>query len=403
MDSGRGARSEAHRQSLLLAVGRGRSTRLGSCLTLDSLTVAFLIRPNYRAKFGGDVLQMQAYAAALTDRGHRVEIVPIARQLPTRQWDIAHIFNVDRPLEFIHAFDYAYSSATRTVVSTIHHPIPWVEEYEQRARTGAMRLLSRALPSYGPREYFKHILRDHRPPWGVGPNEILDQVGVRLERAHRVLVLSRAEQTALCSDFSCTVDSNVTCLPNGIHLSPTGEGHRRPSPHPKVLVAGRIESRKNSLALAEALSRESVAVTFAGGASRAEPDYVRAFRRLASCSSNIEYLGQVSPDSMPDLYGATDIVLSASHFEVFPLVELEAAGYGCRMIGTTRSLSVEYSLADERIEPTFTSDAIHTVLHKVGAEGPPPASRANMVRDEFSWSRIGDSINAIYQELGAGR
>ncbi|MCS5792616.1 glycosyltransferase [Klebsiella pneumoniae subsp. pneumoniae] len=102
-----------------------------------------------------------------------------------------------------------------------------------------------------------------------------------------------------------------------------------------VLVCGRIEERKNSLAILRELGKTKLTVVFVGGENHNNKKYVTKFKDEISNYNNITFIGKKKPIDLISLYRRSRFHVSASWFEVASLVDLEAYAYGCKVISST--------------------------------------------------------------------
>src|SRR3954447_1894776 len=270
------------------------------------LLVDCVVRSDAELKSGGDTVQIREYARYLAPRGVDVREVPFHPTMTFRPGAVVHIFNVDRPLEYLVASRIARSHPR--LVSPIHHNIGRVRRMRAAERgRGLTSLVGRVLPEVG-REWLGLVVRAQRRSTTIGqrlasawtgvatvpalPN-VWRRVGAELDRAEAVALLAQGEGTDLAA-LTGWQRSNAVVVPNG-RPEDTDLRQRRewPDRSEEILVVGRIEPRKRQLELARAADRLRIRVTFIGQRSNAGDAYTRAFDRLAASSPFVQYIGSL--------------------------------------------------------------------------------------------------------------
>ena len=370
--------------------------------------VLFQIRFDAFSAFGGDTFQMRQYHREL--QGQRIGTeISTSLQPDLDGYDLVHLFNIDRPMETFVQMQNAKRQGKHVVLSSIHHPFRHIEYYERYSRKGVLSVLPRIFASRSSRECFKDFFRviHGRAPWRAWRNEFrLGQLREQkeiLQRADAVCLLARAEEDEIQADFGRKPD-RAYVIRNGCN------GAAGNSPLPAeisrvldrlgdfVLVAGRIEARKNQIGVINALKGTKVPIVFAGGTNPWHRTYVKRFLRLVGESRNLVYLGRLDSDYMPALYSRAKAHLLASWFEVSPLVDLEAAYWGCNVVTTTRSYSSEYAsdfaLFCDPANPESIRSAVLEAFRK-----PKDPRVPELVAKRFSWHKSATKLLEVYKEV----
>ncbi len=294
--------------------------------------------------------------AALTARGHEVELLAIAS-----------VESGGAPVEWLAG--PKSPTRTRRLLTQLHNP-------------GAGRLIDRALGTFEPHLIHFHALNDlsasvlsaaravpavltlhdyalfypllHR----VLPDEPFCNVGTfpccfghaharyifELVRTHRHRArLADLQAVIAPSRYVLRVAQamgvgNAVLCPNGIIVS--GEVQEPRQRHPEILYAGRLEHEKGVLALAEAFeivadSLPSARLVFAGiGTAQGS---LAAFAASSRHHSRIELLGRVTHDELARRQASCRILAMPSLWpEPFGLSGLEAMAYGTPVVGSGR-------------------------------------------------------------------
>src|SRR5690606_20347363 len=140
--------------------------------------------------------------------------------------------------------------------------------------------------------------------------------------------------------------SEAILTPNG-RPEPVGS---RLSRVPRILVVGRIETRKRSLDVARVSRDMNVPITFVGGVNQNEPSYIEDFRSIVDQTPILTWTGEVDHARVLELMSSSTVLLNCSWVEVQSLVDLEAAFRGCRVITVANGGSSKEWLGENVIE-----------------------------------------------------
>jgi glycosyltransferase involved in cell wall biosynthesis len=326
-----------------------------------------LVRRDFETKPGGDVAMAQTYARALTEAGATVSMLAMSRdRLVTAE--TVHLFNVDHRVEF--GFAAGVLSRERRgplVISPIHHPMHRVEHFEAEHRSGPLRMVNLLGQTAVGRERIKHALRRHSleglAEAARGGRSNRAKIAAALSSAELVIYLADGERRSIEATFGVSLAANGRLVPNSVDIDDSVDVHANRDID--VLVVGRIEERKNQLRIAEALSGTPWRVVFAGSAGQRSRRYWTAFLRTIDSAPNLEYHQHMPIQELNRLYGRARVLVSASHFEVVSLAELEAVSYGCQLVSTTSGYTSEYVGPHATyLEPTAPAD---TLIEAIGA------------------------------------
>ncbi|MDR2122238.1 MAG: glycosyltransferase family 4 protein [Flavobacteriaceae bacterium] len=302
------------------------------------MKIAFLTRVDAFSKYGGDTYQLEMYCKYLEEMKHESKIcfdldVPV-------DFDCYILVNLDRPLELIVYYEKLcqMNLIKKTLFLTIHHDYKIIEFFEKTIRTGILYMPLKIFNGYLKREKFKNIVRCIKykklrfytfKQLFMSYSEIIRKILIDIP----LILIADKEKEIIERDFGIIIKKYFTVY-NGVDIKPViqKDWSRRDI---DILVVGRIEPRKNVLALAKLLDNSPYQVRFVGAINMNVPNYCRKFKKIIMKSNNMKYLGKKSPSEMINVYCRSKICISASWFEVASLVDLESYAYGCNVIAST--------------------------------------------------------------------
>lgn len=318
------------------------------------MKVCFLMRSEFKSVHGGDVVQINNYCNYLETNEVSCEL---HASFPEEPFDAYFIVNIDRPIEVYNYHKKIIKTGKPYYVIPIHHPVDAVSKFEMYSRGGFGQYLAKAIPDFYRREKVKNISRSLKRAWYV--KYILKTLFLNyrkmikgvLEQADCVFCIADKERIAMNRRFNASFEYEI--VKNGIdstYFNSTDLSERNID----VLVVGRIEQRKNQLSVIKALKGTGLVVSFAGATEDNLTQYQKAFLSECSDLKNFHYLGKLTQKELFRYYAKSKLVLNASFFEVSPLVDIEGAAMGCRVVST------KYGYTDENIEGVRLIDPYST-------------------------------------------
>lgn len=362
------------------------------------MRVLFLLRSDTDRLVGGTAEQLRQYARAVTERGGEAT-VSVGTQPPEGRFDVAHVFNVDWPLETAHQMELALRCADRVVLSPVHHDRRWEEEYHRAGRHGLSRTVAsvvgvdgfmalRGLAQAGR----THELRSE------AARQLVRGVAGRqrwmLEAADSWLVASPAEADSIVADFGVARRPAHVIRNGGDWV----EDAAPPASLPRdfVLCVARVEARKNQLALARALTAVGVPGVFVGVPNPRHRAYVERFAAYVARHPSLTWLPSLDRMRTLALFRHARAHALASWYEVAALVDSEAAVAGTRVMTTARGHSRDV-LGDAAVywDPASGDAGLVDKLRETLGRSPEPGSVPRF-RRELAWSRIRDDVARAY-------
>lgn len=245
--------------------------------------------------------------------------------------------------------------------------------------------------------------------WKLGPRglrkRVFDRTSHRnqrktLDNSARILVLSQTEASALDRYYG-DAKSPTVVVPNGIDdrfftARPDEFRQHFGVEEPFVLCTGRIEPRKNQLALARAAHLSGVACLFLG--SEQDSAYV------AACSKEggpyVRFLGEVDPgsDLLPSACSAATVFALVSFTEVLSLSALEAAAGGARLVLSNSWGAEEHFKEHAAYVSPKNIQEISDALTRAMALGR-NESQVGFFEREYRWSSVAKKLEGVYREV----
>jgi polysaccharide pyruvyl transferase WcaK-like protein len=296
------------------------------------LRVLMQIRPDFRERPGGDVVQLEAMLPYLRENGVVAEMT--GETAPDLSgYDLVHIINLDRPEDpyrhCLNAFEQGKPVALSTVHTDLTEFLEWGDtDYWDLPEPARSDPTPRKARTPGPvelrRRALAHLQRQSLIDWATAylPNaqvnaEYLARTfGMDLSRS--VVVPNAAKEES----FSATPDLFV----------------EKRGLQDFVLCVGRVEKKKNQLSLIAALRSTGIPLVIVG---QPNPEsYLELCRRYAG--DNVHFITSLSEAELASAYAAAKVHALASWIELPGLTSLEAAAAGCNIVSTDRGSPREY-------------------------------------------------------------
>lgn len=312
-----------------------------------TMRVLILTRPEIFKYFGGEAVQIRETSKALAKLGVSVDVSTDLRP-DCSPYDVVHLFNLTMVAETYVQARHARKQGKPLVLSTIY--CTW-DEFERLGRRGFLRWINRLLPSMEARQrlkaFAKAFLAENRfahwlqfvKGYQREQKEVLEMVDVILPNCW-------CEAEAIEREFG-RHGAEVQVVPNGV--DPAWAEEVSPTPfvdryglHDFTLCVGRIDERKNQVALIKALADTGMELVFIGGLSPRHNVYSHEFSELVSRYSNVHYLGQLDHEMALSAMKAARVHVLPSWLETPGLTSLEAGLLGCRVVTTDRGGPPEY-------------------------------------------------------------
>ncbi|WP_375406720.1 glycosyltransferase [uncultured Amnibacterium sp.] len=366
-----------------------------------------VVRSDAARKSGGDTVQVREYTAHLAAWGFDVREVPFHPAMRLRPGAVVHVFNIDRPFEFLLACRAA--AGHRVVVSPIHHEIGRVRAMRAADRgRGLVSVSAQVLPE-ALREWLATAYRAVRGSTGAAGiaasaltaarplpavPTVWRRTGRQLDRVAAVALLAEGEGRDLRRLTGWRADNDLV-VPNG-RPEDLDLALRRPwadRPPGSIVVVGRIEPRKRQLELARAAVAVGVPVRFVGPFADETNAYASAFTDLVAANAILSHDGAKDRSEVLALLGSSRVLVNASWVEVQSLVDLEAATMGCAVVTTRTGHSREW-LGDA--VTAEDGDDLGALLRRAAALAAASAPVPAASRYDRTWEQAAEQLAEVY-------
>ena len=316
------------------------------------MKILMMVRPNFYEFGGGDRVQVLKTKEALERRGHSVTIATgFVSNL--RPYSVVHLFNMMlTPHAYLIYALWAKRSGKPVVLSTIYwNPSEWLEHARAEGFLPPQTSEGRANPFSGISKsnlmwllpQFKetrHWVKLYITTRGTGRASAYVRRTL-IGTVDALLPNGESEGEMVQHDFGRARKSIF--IPNGVD---DAFAQAKAEPFVKqygvsdfVLHVGRVESRKNLIALVTAVKKLGLPLVLIGN-DKVEPDYTEAVKKAAP--ANTLYIPELPHENLGSAYAAAKVHALASWFETPGLSSLEAGLAGCNVVTTDRGTTTEY-------------------------------------------------------------
>ncbi len=356
------------------------------------MKVLFINRPDAFEVPGGDTVQMIGTKKALEARGVEVD-VHLGISPDPRGYDVAHVFNMQRPQEesiqmYIlkqHGIPVALSSIFWT-----HGEFNWaarsLRHIFSTKNWSRLPLVKDRTYNGGPVFY---------PPRSTEYGTAQDYL---LKSADIVLPNSETEASALRNHFEYEFPYQVVV--NAVDLEAVEASMGAESPlaalkEPFALVAARWDDRKNLLMLLKALEGSDIRVVFAG--NRPDESYARMVMELMPKTNLV--IPHLPPHLLLPAMRQARIHLQPSWFETPGLSSLEAALCGARIVVGNRATEYEYFQDDAFYCDPGDVGSIRDAVLRAWEDETNREKFSDRIRSTYTWKKSAEQTLQGYQRI----
>lgn len=355
------------------------------------IRVLHVLRSDHATHTGGDLVQIRQTVAALIRAGVDARASTV-RDYHGPAPDVVHLYNFQLPVALRR--DLAAARArwpgSRVAVS----PIFWHLTPREATAAPDPSIWWRTAKSAA----------KNRLAWTTGR-----QV---LTSCDAVLPNGASELRRTARYFRVRPDERWAVVPNGVDLRAwpmrIGPPDRSsvlsscgldPAGAPVIACVGRVEPRKNQLAVVRAVAGLPGSALLLVGPVGDEPYAARVRRALAPHRERMAWLGSRTPDEILRLFGGVDVHVLASLFETPGLVSLEAAAAGCEVVIGTGGSPAEYFAGTAHVAGSTRASSVRAAIVESSTAPRQPATRRQVER--FDWSETAQVLASVYARLTA--
>jgi glycosyltransferase involved in cell wall biosynthesis len=301
-------------------------------------------------------------------------------------YDVVHLFHLDRLWEHLTAWRRLHTARVPVVLSTIYWP---TDEFDREGRAGLQGLLARRCGSQAyqtmrlVQRCVLHSLQNRTlRAWNRRLLSFSDAARYLLESVNVILPNSSAELREIEQRFG--VWRPAVVVPNAADVdtfAPSADAP--PRERNGVLCVGRIEPRKNQLALIEALRGTDIPLTLVGQPGRFSAGYARRCHHAAG--KRVRFVSQRSARELRALYHAARVHACVSWYETPGLASLEAALSGCNLVVTPGGCTREYFGNQVFYARPDDPDSIWAAV-EAALDAEPDPDLARRVARKFNWN-----------------
>lgn len=351
--------------------------------------LGILVREDADQKPGGDVSLANEFSRLLSAKYLPHVVRP--SEFDVGAFDAVILFNIDQPHEPYRVAKTCVANDVPFYLYPLHHKSEYVKRYIREGTSGLQRTVAQ-ITGFNPILY-ETLVGALRLTVSGRVSELLHYRGMSVAarflvtRARAVCVSSIAEAGSIAEDFS--IPNASYSVVRHVFESSNAGFHRTPATsRPLILCAGRIEPRKNQLALARvARTLDDCDVLFVGKANDNHPTYFRELTAEIEGAPHMSWLDQVDLPTLLSLIKRAAAYVNVSWFEVFSLIDLMALAAGTPCVLSSGSyIKEEFATLPNNVtfvEP-YNCDAWECAIRSATKH----SSETGMAFDT-SWSRAG--------------
>lgn len=306
-------------------------------------------RKNLYTLRGGDTIQLLKTKEELEKLGVKVDI-SLEYEPDLSNYDLIHLSNVTRIQETYLHVKNAKKQNKPVLLSTIFWPM---DEFEKQGQIGIRKRINSFL-GIDNQERIKAIARFLKDKesrdiatknlWRIGYTKMQQYV---VSNVDYYLPNSEMEMDELCKAFHLKKE-RYSVIPNAIDSDIAKKQFDSPVPEKfkkyqdAIICVGRIEPRKNQLALVKALDQTGLKLLLVGAVSTNQRGYFEEVKKIINANKNFYYIPKIENDELYQLYKVCKVSTLPSWLDTPGLVSLEAASMGCNLAISSKGSTTEY-------------------------------------------------------------
>lgn len=306
-------------------------------------------RKNFYTLKGGDTVQLLKTKAELEKLGVKVDI-SLEYEPDLTDYDLVHVSNLTRIQETYLHVQNAVKQNKPIVLSTIYWPMG---EFEKNGQVGLRKIVNKCLNLDNEERIkaFARMLKDKstrdiatKNLIKIGYSKMQEYV---INNVDYYLPNSEMEMEMLRRHF-CVKEDSYSVIPNAIddeiamkqYLSCDNEIFEKYKD--AIICVGRIEPRKNQLALVKALDGLDYKLILVGAVSNNQKKYFGEIKKYLDKNPNFYYIPRIENENLYQLYKMCRVSVLPSWLDTPGLVSLEAGAMGCSLAVSEKGSTTEY-------------------------------------------------------------
>lgn len=389
------------------------------------MKVLFQSRVDLYNPRGGDTAQMEHTKKAIEAEDPTIDIdISIESKVKNiEDYDIVHLFNLDWIPETYVQAKWAKKHNKKVVLSAIHHSEKEVLKFEEKAAYDIRKIYNFFFRKQAGRDVGKNVYRSIFNLRKLKPTLTQIFTGIRnsqksvIEMSDVVLVQTNKEVEDIKEDFNIE-KFEWKKIVNGVDISlfdganPTGFDDYVISNHstdikdnPIILSVGRIEPRKNQLALIKVFKElkkddafKDHKLVFIGALTQRSFEYVKKFKAEVDSDKDIIYTGALTQDLVASAMAHKGLYVHTSWFETTGLVTLEASLAGMSVVATgerTKEYLGEYAYY---CEPDNLDSIKNAIINAVKTPVDISVIQKS-IKSKYSWENTANETIEVYKNL----
>ena len=362
-------------------------------------------RKNFFELRGGDTIQLEKTKVELEKLGVEVDF-SLDFEPDLSSYDLVHLSNVTRIQETYLQVKNAKKQGKKIALSTIYWPM---DEFEKNGQVGLRKFINAHL-SIDNEERIKAIARYIKDKnsrnaatknlWKIGYTKMQKYV---VSNVDYFLPNSEMEMAEFCRSFGLK-KANYKVIPNAIDsdIARMKASEKTPEEFEKyrdaIVCVGRIEPRKNQLALVKALDKSGYRLVLVGAVSDNQKGYFSEIKKIIDRNDEFYYIPTIENSKLYQLYMVCKVSTLPSWLDTPGLVSLEAGAMGCNLAISSKGSTTEYfsDYADYCLPDDI--EGIRKAIDK--AYNKP---KSNELRDyifsNYTWAIAGQKTLEAYKEI----
>lgn len=368
------------------------------------MKVLFVNRLDSLWRPGGDVVQMLETKRHLEDLGVEVDI-SLSEHPVGAGYDLAHLFNSQIPHQEFEQLRHLKQVGLPVCLSTIY----WDQTETMWADVAVRTVFKKAESAAQLKSYIDKLRDQTLEIKGISPVSpspfyaAMKSVQACLfEQVDYLLPNSQLEMREISLRHGIC-NKPFAVVPNGVNPELfLGADPRlfvdKFGVKDFVVMAGRVEGRKNHLLALYALRNENIPVVVVG--SQSDRDYAELCKRWAA--RNVVFIDHLPQRELASAYAAARVCLLPSWMESTGLVALEAALAGCNVVVTNRGATWEYfgdlAYYCNPLDPWSIKEATLMAYQNFESDGQRRERLRDLILSQYNWKRAAEKTLLGYEQ-----